>query len=80
MINKCETVAPRLQKYFNMKATVVSMIRILNRNFPNTVPYSPTRLALGFLQFRIDIGCDLTETRFPWDLAVVPPVVEIGPP
>ena len=41
---------------------------------------SPTRLALEFLQFRIDIGCGLTGTRFSRDLAAVPPVVETGSP
>ena len=41
---------------------------------------SPTRLALGFLQFRIDIGCGLTGTLFQRDLAAVPSVVETGSP
>ena len=41
---------------------------------------SPTRLASGFLQFRIHIGFGLTGTRFPRDLAAVPPGVETGSP
>ena len=42
--------------------------------------FSPTRLALGFLQFRTDIGCGLTGTRFSRDLAAVSAVVETGSP
>ena len=42
--------------------------------------HSPTRLALGFLQLRIDLGSGLSGKRFPRALAAVPPIDEAGSP
>ena len=56
-----------------MKIDVFSMVFLWFYRKPF---FSSTRLALGFFQFGIDIGCGLKGTRFPRDVAAVPPVVE----